>query len=89
MTITPGWADEHGDTLLHILCRYDAPSADLELLMGYDINVNARNHAGETPLLVYLDKSKPPPLAGLKELIDAGADIDAASHAGRTPVLTS
>ena len=48
--------------------------------------MKARSHAGETPLLVYLDKSKPPPLAGLKELIDAGADIDAASHAGRTPL---
>ena len=84
--LEPDWADEHGDTLLHILCRCDAPSADLVLLLGYDINVDARNHAGETPLLVYLDKSKPPPLAGLMEMIDEGADVDAASHAGRTPI---
>ena len=84
--LDPGWTDEHGDTLLHILCRCDSPSADLKLLLEYGINVDVRNHAGDTPLLVYLDKPVPPPLAGLMVLIDARADIDAASHAGRTPI---
>ena len=85
--LEPGWTDEQGDTLLHVLCRCNAPSADLELLVNHNFDINARNHAGETPLLVYLDKSEPPPLAGLIVLLNAGADkINAASRAGRTPI---
>lgn len=84
--LEPGWTGEQGDTLLHTLCRCDAPSADLELLVNHGFDVDARNHAGETPMLVYLDKPEPPPLAGLMVLLDANADINVASHAGHTPL---
>ena len=37
-------------------------------------------------MLVYLDKTEPPPLAGLMVLIDVSADINLACHAGHTPI---
>ena len=84
--LEPGWTDEHGDTLLHVFCRCDAPSADIKLLLENEFDVNARNHAGDTPLLVYLNKPEPPPLAGMMALIDARADLNAANNAGHTPL---
>ena len=83
--LEPGWTDEQGDTLLHVICRF-APCDDIKLLLEHGFEVNARNHAGDTPLLVFLNRSFAPPRAGLMVLIDAGADIQAVNEAGRTPV---
>ena len=86
--LEPGWTDEQGDTLLHVICRSrsDAPSDDIKLLLENGFDVNARNHAGDTPLLVFVNRSHPPPLVGMKALLQAGANVDAANNAGRTPV---
>lgn len=92
--LQPDWVDELGDTLLHVLCRYGAPSADIKLLVDYyrleacddNFDINARNHAGETPLLVYLSKRNPPPLAGFTVLLERGADVNVVSDAGLRPL---
>ena len=86
--LEPSWTDEQGDTLLHVICRSGAPSDDIKLLLENGFDVNARNHAGDTPLLVFLNRSYTPPRAGLMVLIGADADIHAANNAGRTPVQT-
>ena len=83
--LEPGWTDERGDTLLHVICRF-APSDDIKLLLENGFDVNARNHAGDTPLLVFINSPDPPPLVGMKALLQAGANVDAANNAGRTPV---
>ena len=86
--LEPGWTDEQGDTLLHVICRSSAPSDDIKLLLENGFDVNARNHVGDTPLLVFLNRSHTPPRAGLMVLIGADADIRAANDAGQTPVQT-
>ena len=84
--LEPGWTDEHGDTLLHMLCGYSVPSDDINQLLKNGFDVNARNHAGDTPLLVYLNRQFFPPLAGMMALIYAKADINAINNAGHTPI---
>ena len=79
--------DAQGDTLLHLLCRYDAPIADLRLLFGYGAKavVDSRNSTGETPLLAHLRSSAP--IQGVVNmLLHHGADPDAADAAGVTPL---
>ena len=51
--------DAQGDTLLHHLCRYDAPMADIRKLLAFGAKdvVNVRNAVGETPLLAHLRSS--------------------------------
>ena len=82
----PVEADEQGDTLLHLLCRFDAPMADLRLLFGHGAKaiVNASNAGGETPLLAHLRSSAP--TKGVVEiLLRNGADPDVTDDAGVTP----
>ena len=57
----PAEPDANGDTLLHHLCRFDAPMADMRLLFGHGAKavVDARNSTGETPLLAHLRSSAP------------------------------
>ena len=86
--LEPGWTDEQGDTLLHVICRSGAPSDDIKLLLENGFDVNARNHVGDTPLLVFLNRSHTPPLVGMMALLQARADVDAVNNAGRTPVQT-
>ena len=59
--LDPAEADENGDTLLHHLCRFDAPMADIRQLLGFGAKavINARNGAGETPLLAHVRSSAP------------------------------
>ena len=80
-------ADAQGDTLLHHLCRYDAPIADLRLLFGHGAKavVDSRNSTGETPLLAHLRSSAP--IQGVVNmLLHHGADPDADDDAGVTPL---
>ena len=81
-----GWTDENGDTLLHVLCGCGAPSDDINQLLKNGFDVNARNHVGDTPLLVYLNRQYLPPRAGMMALIYAKADINAINDAGQTPI---
>ena len=78
-------ADAQGDTLLHHLCRFDAPMADMRLLFGHGASavVDARNGTGETPLLAHLRSSAL--IQGVVNmLLHHGADPDAADDAGVT-----
>ena len=85
--LDPGAPDANGDTLLHHLCRYDAPIADLRLLFGHCAKaiVDSRNSSGETPLLAHLRSSAP--IQGVVNmLLHHGADPDADDDAGVTPL---
>ena len=80
-------ADAQGDTLLHHLCRFDAPMADMRLLFGHGAKavVDSRNSTGETPLLAHLRSSAP--IQGVVNmLLHHGADPDAADNDGVTPL---
>ena len=80
-------ADAQGDTLLHHLCRFDAPMADMRLLFGHGAKavVDSRNSTGETPLLAHLRSSAP--IQGVVNmLLHHGADPDADDDAGVTPL---
>ena len=80
-------ADAQGDTLLHHLCRFDAPIADMRLLFGHGAKavVDSRNSTGETPLLAHLRSSAP--IQGVVNmLLHHGADPDAADNDGVTPL---
>ena len=84
----PAEADTAGDTLLHQLCRFDALMADIRLLLGFgdgDV-INARNGAGETPLLAHL-RSSAPTQGVLQMLLANGADPDIADHDSVTPMM--
>ena len=79
--------DAQGDTLLHHLCRFDAPIADMRLLFGHGAKavVDSRNSTGETPLLAHLRSSAP--IQGVVNmLLHHGADPDADDDAGVTPL---
>ena len=84
----PAESDSAGDTLLHQLCRYDAPMADIRLLLGAGASgvINARNGAGETPLLAHL-RSSAPTQGVLQMLLVNGANPDIADHDSVTPMM--
>ena len=85
--LDPVEVDEQGDTLLHLLCRYDAPMADMRLLFGHGAAavVNVPNTAGETPLLAHLRSSAP--AKGIVELLlRNGANPEVTDDAGVTPL---
>ena len=86
--LSPVETDEHGENLLHQLCRYDAPMADIRQLLGAGAKdvVNARNAAGETPLLAHLRSSAP--IRGVVDMLLAnGASPDIADNDGVTPMM--
>ena len=85
--LEPDRPDAMGDTLLHHLCRHDAPMADIRLLFGCGAvaAVNAPNAGGETPLLAHLLSSSP--TQGIVNmLLHHGADPGVADHDGVTPM---
>ena len=86
--LSPAETDENGDTMLHQLCRYDAPMADIRKLLGSGAKdvANARNAAGETPLLAHLRSSAP--IRGVVDmLLVNGASPDIADNDGVTPMM--
>ena len=86
--LSPAETDENGETLLHQLCRYDAPMADIRKLLGSGAKdvANARNAAGETPLLAHLRSSAP--IRGVVDMLLAnGASPDIADNDGVTPMM--
>ena len=88
MGMDPSEVDSAGDTLLHQLCRFDAPMADIRLLLGAGAGdvINARNGAGETPLLAHL-RSSAPTQGVLLMLLANGANPDIADHDSVTPMM--
>ena len=88
--LDPAEPDANGDTLLHHLCRHDAPMADLRQLLGVLGGgaigvVNAQNTSGETPLLAHLRSSSP--TRGVVDMLLAnGAEPDIADNDGVTPL---
>ena len=80
---------EHGTTALHVLCRRPAFDRQQALLaarvLAGGVPVDARNSAGETPLLYHCKKGSRSPRFALF-LLDHGADGNAADYAGLTPL---
>ena len=84
----PAEADSAGDNLLHQLCRFDAPMADIRLLLGFGATtvIDASNGTGETPLLAHVRSSAP--VQGVVEMLLAnGASPDIADNDGVTPMM--
>ena len=76
-----------GKTLLHHLCSGTAPAHDIRLLLdaGAHVAINMRDEDGETPLLGYCRRRRPPRpnRKGLSLLLDHGADPEI-SNRGET-----
>ena len=84
----PAEADATGDTLLHHLCRHDAPMADMRQLFQYGAGavINIQNAVGETPLLAHVRSAAP--IQGVLQLLLAnGADPAIADNDGVTPMM--
>ena len=55
----PGLESKCGDTLLHVMCRHDAPIEDiLELLEHDGSTINTKNADGDTPLASHIGGEK-------------------------------
>ncbi|KAL3277216.1 hypothetical protein HHI36_012566 [Cryptolaemus montrouzieri] len=76
--------DNHGNTPLHI-AAYRATNLELikYLLSLEEVDINARNHYGHTPLLLSVLKSKE---TSAYILIKTGADVNIASNEDITPL---
>ena len=63
-----------GDTLLHVMCRHDAPIEDILKLLEYDRNaLNKKNADGDTPLASHIGGEKLR-VGVVRTLLDYGAD---------------
>ena len=77
-----------GDTLLHTLCRYEAPASDIKLMLDHDHTlVSVKNGDGDTPLQVYIKEAETPRVNAAKALLEAGADASLYDNKGR-PLLS-
>jgi len=95
------FADDRGNTLLHRCARGVAPKrgshvisendqgvALTKLLLESRANVNAINHAGETPLLSAARSPNLPPLGLARTLLEARSDVcRAESASGQGPLM--
>lgn len=79
--------NQHGDTLLHTLCWYEAPVSDIKLMLDHDHTlVSIKNGDGDTPLQVYVKKAGTLRVGVVKALLEAGADATLGDGGGR-PLL--
>ncbi|KAF3939453.1 Ankyrin-1 [Dactylella cylindrospora] len=78
--------DDQGDTLLHFACGAAFKTGFIRLLdmCGPNIDINARNSAGETPLLRCFNSYQHNGIDIVKALIDKGADVLARDNKGRS-----
>lgn len=89
----PNATDLNGCTPLHWLCWFsddlDAPEPlqVLNVLLGDKrIQVDARDHRGNTPLMLAADQCNE---NFVERLMEAGADVDARSKTGASPLLAA
>ncbi len=79
--------NDRGQTALHMLMANREEEAEgYEALMARDFDVNAKDNAGNTPLLLALAFKEP---AVIETLLDAGADPLTANEKGITPLLAA
>ena len=75
--------DDHGDSPLHVLISLNRkPEVVQTLLFAGDVDISARNAAGQTPLCLAVQEGR---TALIPLLLSKGADIFAADNAGVTP----
>lgn len=79
--VTPNQADKAGNSALHF--AVEAGPEMVELLLDADADVDARNHAGETPLLRAAAQGDAC-LAAAERLAARGCDLDAEDEKGWT-----
>jgi len=79
--IDVNYANELGETALHLIAQHDAIDAVIALIEG-GANINARTDYGESPIAYAVDSLN---VNMLKLLLEKGADPSSASHDGTAP----
>ena len=71
-----------GDTLLHVMCRHDAPIEEILKLLEYDRNaLNKKNADGDTPLASHIG-GKELRIGVVRTLLEYGADAAVSNNKG-------
>lgn len=82
--------DSEGNTLLMLAAKHNYGEEVVKVLIQAGANVNAKNHNGETPLLlasVYSSSMNHKNSGVIRELLQAGADPNARDREGRSPMI--
>ncbi|PLX00256.1 MAG: hypothetical protein C0593_01365 [Marinilabiliales bacterium] len=79
------WEDKNGNNLLHVLAsKENASSTIINHLAKGDVDINAINKNGDTPLLITVVVGKNN-IQGATSFLEAGADINIPNRDGKTP----
>lgn len=69
------------EKIIHLATRYASPEILREFLKKDDVNINAKNHEGYTPLILAARYGRK---QAAKELLAAGSDVDKTNKYGNT-----
>jgi ankyrin repeat protein len=80
----PNFRDDQGSTLLTIAASEEYSAEKAILLLDHGASVNLANSAGDTPLMVAVDRYQP---TIVKALLDHGADANAVDRDSNTALI--